>query len=183
MVVGYVTMLNLGKNIGESWWSLACKSFIHKHSILFVWQPCCSGHVSICYQKRLLLVRNISKGFDLYDLPWLSPSYAFLVLTKKRCVKAGVFAEHSSLVACRSDHSKIYMFSTASSVPLQIMRQASRWTCHTGTWRKLHTYQTFKGLTKSIGCDYYRHPLCRKWKFGCIIGYHYLDEKGKRNLL
>ena len=87
-----------------------------------------SGHVSICYRKRLLLVENISRGFDLYDLPRSSPSYAFPVPTKKRCIKAGVFAEDSSLVACGSDHGKIYMFSTASPVPLQIMRQASRWT-------------------------------------------------------
>ena len=114
-----------GKEIQESWWSLA---FIHKHSILFVWQPHRSGHVSICHWKRLLLVKNISKGFDLYDLPWSSPSYAFPVLTKKRCIKAGVFAEDFSLVACRGDHSKIYMFLTRSPVPLQIMRQASHWT-------------------------------------------------------
>jgi hypothetical protein len=84
--------------------------------------------VSICHWKRLLLVENISKGFDLYDLPQSLPSYAFPVLTKKRCIKAGVFAEDSSLVACGSDPGKIYMFSTASPVPLQIMRQASHWT-------------------------------------------------------
>ena len=128
MVVGYVMMLTLGKNIGESWWSLACKLFIHKHSIPFVWQPCHSHHVSICHWKKLLLVKNISKGFNLYDLPQLSPSYTFPILTKKRCVKARVFAEDSSLVACGSDHGKIYMFLTASPVPLQIMGQASHWT-------------------------------------------------------
>jgi hypothetical protein len=80
--------------------------------------------MSICHWKRLLLVENISKGFDLHDLPRSSPSYAFPVQQRKD-VKAGVFAKDSSLVACGSDHGKIYMFLTASPVPLQIMRQAS----------------------------------------------------------
>ena len=87
-----------------------------------------SGHVSICSRERLLLVENLSKGFDLYDLPRLLPSFTFVVPTNKRCIKAGVFAEDSSIVVCGSDHGKVYVFSTASPVPLQIKRQASRWT-------------------------------------------------------
>src|ERR1700678_2630954 len=87
-----------------------------------------SGHVSICSREKLLLVRNLSKGFDLYDLPRSSPSYTFVVPTNKRCIKAGVLAEDSSIVVCGSDHRKVYIFSMASPVPLQIKRQASRWT-------------------------------------------------------
>src|SRR5277367_6271599 len=82
----------------------------------------------ICTRGKSLLVDNISKGFDLYDLPRSSPSYTFAVPGKKRCVKVGAFAEDSSIIACGSDHGKMYIFSTASPVPLQIMSQSSRWT-------------------------------------------------------
>jgi hypothetical protein len=101
---------------------------MHNLKLLLYEQPYSSGHASICSRERLLLVENLSKGFDLYDLPRSSPSYTFAVPTKKRCIKVGVFAEDSSIVACGSDHGKIYIFSTASPVPLQIMRQAGRWT-------------------------------------------------------
>jgi hypothetical protein len=69
-----------------------------------------------------LLIENLSKGFDLYDLPRSSPSYTFAIPTTK--IKVGVFAEESSIVVCGSDHGKIYIFSTASAIPLQILRQA-----------------------------------------------------------
>jgi hypothetical protein len=78
----------------------------------------------ICPLEKLLLIENLSKGFDLYDLPRSSPSYTFAIPTTKRCIKVGVFAEESSVVACGSDHGKIYIFSTASPTPLQILRQA-----------------------------------------------------------
>src|ERR1700678_260123 len=87
-----------------------------------------SGHVSICSWEKLLLVENLSKGFDLCNLPQSSPSYTFVVLTNKRCIKAGVLAEDSFIVVCGSDHGEVYIFSTASPVPPQIKRQASRWT-------------------------------------------------------
>jgi hypothetical protein len=83
-----------------------------------------SGHASICPQEKLLLIENLSKGFDLYDLPRSSPSYTFAIPTTKRCIKAGVFAEESSVVVCGSDHGKVYVFSTASPIPLQILKQA-----------------------------------------------------------
>ncbi|KAF8817372.1 WD40 repeat-like protein, partial [Phlegmacium glaucopus] len=86
------------------------------------------GHASICSREKLLLVDNLSKGFDLYDLPQSSPSYTFAIPTKKRCIKVGVFAEDSSIVACGSDHGKIYIFSTALPIPLQIIRQAGHLT-------------------------------------------------------
>lgn len=82
-----------------------------------------SGHASVCPQEKQLLIENLSKGFDLYDLPRSSPSYTFAIPTTKRCIKAGVFAEDSSIVVCGSDHGRIYIFSTASPIPLQIIRQ------------------------------------------------------------
>ena len=42
----------------------------------------------------------------------------------KRCIKNRVFAKDSSIVVCGSDHGKIYIFSMASPIPLQIVRQA-----------------------------------------------------------
>ena len=38
--------------------------------------------------------------------------------------KTGVFAEDSSIVVCGSDHGKIYIFSTASPMLVQILTQA-----------------------------------------------------------
>jgi hypothetical protein len=61
----------------------------------------------------------------LYDLPRSSPSYTFQTPSKKRCVKDGVFAEESTVVICGSDHGKIYVFSTASPDPVQVIKQAN----------------------------------------------------------
>ena len=69
----------------------------------------------------MLLVDNLSKGFDLYNLPRSSPSYTFAVPNKKKCVKDGAFAEKASAIVCGTDHGRIYVFSTASSVPTQIL--------------------------------------------------------------
>ena len=62
-----------------------------------------SGNATICSRGKSLLVENLSKGFDLYDLPRSSPSYTFQTPTRKRCIKDGVFAEESTVVACGSD--------------------------------------------------------------------------------
>ena len=84
-----------------------------------------SGNATICSRGKSLLVENLSKGFDLYDLPRSSPSYTFQTPTRKRCIKDGVFADKSTVVACRSDHGKIYVFSTASPDPVQVIKQAN----------------------------------------------------------
>ena len=42
----------------------------------------------------------------------------------KQCIKVRVFAEDSSIVACGSDHRKIYIFLTASPMTVQIVKQA-----------------------------------------------------------
>src|SRR5271155_5151890 len=84
-----------------------------------------SGNATICSRGKSLLVENLSKGFDLYDLPRSSPSYTFQTPTRKRCIKDGVFAEESTVVACGSDHGKIFVFSTASPDPAQVIKQAN----------------------------------------------------------
>jgi hypothetical protein len=83
-----------------------------------------SGYASIYSGK--LLVDNLSKGFDLYDLPRSSPSYTFTVPNKKKCVKDGAFAEQASAILCGTDHGKVYVFSTASSIPVQVLTAAGR---------------------------------------------------------
>jgi hypothetical protein len=80
----------------------------------------------MCSSGKLLLVDNLSKGFDLYDLPRSSPSYAFAVPSKKKCVKDGAFAEQASAIVCGSDHGKVYVFSTASSNPIQVLAPAGK---------------------------------------------------------
>ena len=170
-------MLNLGKKTGGRCWSLACTSSL----LIKVWsyeQPFSSGHATICLRERRLLVDNLSKGFDLYDLPRSSPSYTFAVPGKKRCVKVGVFGEDSSIIACGSDHGKIYIFSTASPVPLQIMGQSSRW-IPIQALDVSSTITIILGNWPRAGCDYCGRPLHRKWKFGCVVWYHYLGEKGE----
>src|ERR1700678_2011023 len=84
-----------------------------------------SGNAAICSRGKSLLVENLSKGFDLYDLPLSLPSYTFQTPTRKRCIKDGVFVEESTVVACGSDHGKIYIFSMASSDLVQVIKQAN----------------------------------------------------------
>ena len=72
----------------------------------------------------------------------------------------------------------MYIFSTASPVPLQIMSQSSRWT-PIQALDVSSTITIILGNWPKVGCDYCRRPLPRKWKFGCVIWYHYLGEKGE----
>jgi hypothetical protein len=68
----------------------------------------------------------MSKGYDLYQLPHTSPLCTYPIPTKKRCVKDGAFTENDGLIVCGSDHGKVYLFPLESSVPVQILQQASR---------------------------------------------------------
>lgn len=80
------------------------------------------GNTTLCYRDRLLLVDNLATGFDLYDFPRSSPSFTFRVPMAKRSIKSAVFAEQASVVICGSDHGKIYIFSTGSSEPMQVIK-------------------------------------------------------------
>ena len=62
----------------------------------------------------------------MYDLPRSSPSYTFPVPNKKKCVIDGAFTEQASAIVCGSDHGQVYVFSTASSVPMQILTAAGK---------------------------------------------------------
>ena len=72
-----------------------------------------------------MLVENLSKGFNLYDLPHSLPSYTFQMPTKKRSIKDGVFAEETTVAVCGSNHGRIYVFSMTPD-PVQIIKQANR---------------------------------------------------------
>jgi len=85
-----------------------------------------SGHASVCPEGRLLVIENLSNGFDLYTLPRVSPLHAFVVPTTKTCIKDGVFGEEASVVACGSDHGTVYVFSTSSAKPKQVIKQAGK---------------------------------------------------------
>jgi len=74
-----------------------------------------SGHASICSEGRLLLIENLSKGIDLYDLPRSAPACTFPVPTKKRYTKDCIFAEGT--------HGLVYIFSIDHSEPVQILKQ------------------------------------------------------------
>ncbi|KAF8898280.1 WD40-repeat-containing domain protein [Gymnopilus junonius] len=84
------------------------------------------GHASISLDGQLLLIENLARGFDLYHLPCSSPSHSFPILTNKRCIKDGVFAEGSSVVVCGSDHGEIYTFSLSSLEPKQVLKQGGK---------------------------------------------------------
>lgn len=84
-----------------------------------------SGHASTCPTGKLL-IDNLSKGFDLYDLPRSSPSQTFYAPSVKRCVKDGAFAEKASAIVCGSDHGKVYIFTKSSSDPIQVLSAAGK---------------------------------------------------------
>lgn len=80
-------------------------------------------------------------------------------------------------MVCGSDHGKIYVFSMASPVPLQAMGQASRWTAIQALDVSSMIIRISQDLPRP-GRDYDGHPFHRKWKFGGVIGNHYLGKKG-----
>lgn len=110
--------------IGIKFWSLQCKklNITCGENVSFKCLP--SGHALICPEGRLLLIENLSKGIDLYDLPASSPVCTFPLLTKKRYTKDCVFAEGTSIIVGGSDHGLIYIFSMDHSEPIQMLKQS-----------------------------------------------------------
>lgn len=61
-------------------------------------------------------------GYDLYPLGRTTPTRSFTIEQSKDFIKSGAFAEKGKVIACGSDHGRVYVFNTAESEPLQILR-------------------------------------------------------------
>ena len=61
-----------------------------------------------------LLVDNLAKGFDLHDFPQSSPSDSFAIPRERAFVQEAIFLEDETMIACGSDHGRIYTFSVRS---------------------------------------------------------------------
>ena len=53
---------------------------------------------------------------------------SYIIPTKRRTVKDGAFGEGSSAVICSSNHGKVYIFSTSTADPIQVLSQAGKTT-------------------------------------------------------
>jgi len=79
----------------------------------------------MCSNEKFFLVDNLCTGFDLYNLARTSPIRRYPVPTSRHFVKAGVFAENSSLAVCGSDHGKVYIFEVGSSETTQVLQHGN----------------------------------------------------------
>jgi hypothetical protein len=76
--------------------------------------------------EKLLLVDNLTTGFDLYSLPRTSPHRSLNIPNSKKYVKNGTFTEGNTRAVCGSDHGKIYVFDLATEEPVQVLQHGSR---------------------------------------------------------
>lgn len=87
---------------------------------------CRSGNASICSATGILLVDNMTDGFDLYSANRLTHLRSFPVKATKKCVKSCLFAEGGKTIVCGSDHGKAYVFGVGDTTPRQELSHGSR---------------------------------------------------------
>lgn len=80
-----------------------------------------SGNAAMCPSEKHVLIDNLSSGFDLYETYRSSPIRSFDVPTTRSFVKAGIFAEKSSILACGGEQGNVYLFRPNSSTPIQTL--------------------------------------------------------------
>ncbi|KAF8877573.1 hypothetical protein CPB84DRAFT_1852620 [Gymnopilus junonius] len=104
------------------------------------------GHASISLDGQLLLIENLARGFDLYHLPCSSPSHSFSILTNKRCIKDGVFAEGSSVVVLKQGGKNTEVQTTISNKDCHLIASSSSLECSDIIiWEKLKQADNDKG--------------------------------------
>lgn len=69
-----------------------------------------SGYVSLCHSTGNIIVDNMHDGFDLYPPNRHVLTRTFPVEATKMYIKASVFGEGGKIVACGSDHRRVYIF-------------------------------------------------------------------------
>jgi hypothetical protein len=69
-----------------------------------------------------VLIDNLSSGFDLYNIQRTTPTRSMIIPTKKKFVKQGAFAESGTVIACGSDHGRVYIFSFNKCEELQTLQ-------------------------------------------------------------
>jgi len=85
----------------------------------------CRGYACFNADSTRLLVDNLAKGFDLYDFPQSSPSDSFMIPRERAFVQEAVFLEDETMIACGSDHGRIYTFSVGTTKCLQKIKHGS----------------------------------------------------------
>ena len=84
-----------------------------------------SGYTCFNADRTRLLVDNLAKGFNLYDFPQSSPSDSFLILRERAFVQEAIFLEDETMIACGSDHGRIYTFSVGTAKCIQKIKHGS----------------------------------------------------------
>ena len=84
-----------------------------------------SGYVCFNADRTRFLVDNLTKGFDLYDFPQSSPSDSFAIQRDRAFVQEAIFLEDETMIACGSDHGRIYTFSAGTAKCIQKIKHGS----------------------------------------------------------
>jgi hypothetical protein len=84
-----------------------------------------SGYACFNADRTRLLVDNLAKGFDLYDFPQSSPSDSFTIPRERAFVQEAIFLEDETMIACGSDHGRIYTFSVGTAKCIQKIKHGS----------------------------------------------------------
>src|ERR1700684_1204612 len=84
-----------------------------------------SGYTCFNADRMRLLVDNLAKGFDLYDFPQSSPSDSFSIPRERAFVQQAIFLEDETMIACGSDHGRIYTFSVGTAKCIQKIKHGS----------------------------------------------------------
>ncbi|PPR02023.1 hypothetical protein CVT26_008717 [Gymnopilus dilepis] len=70
------------------------------------------GYVAHCKSTGNILVDNMQDGFDLHMPNRVGPARTYRIAMSEMYVKAGVFCEGGKVIACGSDHGRVYIFSS-----------------------------------------------------------------------
>ena len=84
-----------------------------------------SGYACFNADRTRLLDDNLTKGFDLYDFPQSSPTDSFANRRERAFVQEAIFLEDETMIACGSDHGRIYTFSVGTAKCIQKIKHGS----------------------------------------------------------
>lgn len=86
-----------------------------------------SGHAAIQVKQQLLVVDNVSSGFDVWSLSGETHQRTFPTGKPTRFVPRQVsFVDDASTIVGGSDHGAVYVFDRKTGAPLDVLQHAQQ---------------------------------------------------------
>lgn len=87
----------------------------------------CSGYASLPPKQHLVVLDNVSNGFDMWDLDVGTHLRTFPTGPPTRFLpRQVIFAERWKAIVAGSDHGAVYVFDRTTGAPLDVLRHPAK---------------------------------------------------------